>query len=437
LSEQEGAKKPSWAEGLLDEQAHAASHVGSNARLLAGPGTGKTWTLRARVEFLVLEKRIDADKITALTFTRAAAGELRQRVDRALEGKVATRPHITTLHSFALKTLLHNFDKLDALPRPLRIADDWEERNIVWEDLKAIIDADIPEVRKHFQALSADWDTLRVDEESPNPLHANPGFVGAWQEHRKVYGYTLRSELVYQLKRALEQRSDLEIKPAFSNLLVDEYQDLNKCDLAVVNSVTMRGAELYAAGDDDQSIYGFRYANPEGIRRFDQDYKPSTDLTLATCLRCDKSIMHLAHFVAQLDARRLDKPWEPRDAASEGEVHLLRFHNGESEAAAIASLSRYLIDEADIPPDEILILIRSDRNGAFSKPLAKLMAVAAVPFYVNVSNESVLDQKLGRSRVDSAATASAQQVCPSSLCTYLQSCQRRQQQFCTGISTVL
>jgi DNA helicase-2/ATP-dependent DNA helicase PcrA len=127
--------EPAWADGLLAEQRLAASHMGTNARLLAGPGTGKTYTLKARVAFLVVDQEIEPDAVVALTFTRAAAGELRSRVEKALEGEIAGRPRIMTLHAFALRTLMKNAELLDALPRPLRIADDWEERNIVQEDL--------------------------------------------------------------------------------------------------------------------------------------------------------------------------------------------------------------------------------------------------------------------------------------------------------------
>lgn len=390
------SQPPDWAAGLLPEQVPAASSVGSHSRLLAGPGTGKTWTLRARVEFLILEKKVEASAVTALTFTRAAASELRSRVDKALEGKVADRPNIMTLHAFALRTLIHNVGKLEALPEPLRIADDWEERNIIVEDLKAITGKTVKQVLESLQALSADWDTLRADANTPNPLRADPTFLGAWQEHRMIFGYTLRAELVYQLKRALEQRSDIKLVDDVEHLIVDEYQDLNACDLAVVMAIKSRGAELYGAGDDDQSIYGFRHANPEGIRRFEQDNSPSSSLALATCMRCDKSIMELARFVADLDARRLQKPWIARGDAGEGEVKLLRFPSGEDEALGIASVARHLIDEENVPPGEILILIRSDMNGAFSRPLAAAMATAGVPFYINVTGESILDTLEGR-----------------------------------------
>jgi ATP-dependent DNA helicase UvrD/PcrA len=385
-----------WADALLPEQKDAASHVPTNGRLLAGPGTGKTLTLRARVAFLILKQGLDPKDITALTFTRAAAAELRQRVDKALEGKVAGRPRIATLHSFALKVLLRNADLLDALPKPLRIADDWEERNIIQEDVGELLDAKISEVQAHLRALSADWDTLRADDEQPNPLQADPRFVGAWQEHRKLYGYTLRSELVYQLKRAIEQRDDLDFSGEIKQLLVDEYQDLNRCDLAVIESLARRGAVVFAAGDDDQSIYGFRHANPEGIRRFDKDYDPSKDLPLKTCMRCDKAVMELARFVANLDPKRLQKPWEPRPGAGDGQVSLIRFPDGDEEAQGVASLCKYLIADQKLKPDDILILIRSDKNGAFSKPLATQMAVAGVPFHLDIGSSSPLDSEAGR-----------------------------------------
>ena len=387
-----------WAKGLLEEQRKAASHTGSNARLLAGPGTGKTYTLKARVEYLVLEKQIDPESVTALTFTRAAAGELRKRVDDALAGKVAGRPHIMTLHAFALQTLLRNAERVDALPQPLRIADDWEERNIVQEDLKVRTNAArITTVQDNLQAVAADWDTLRADDTEPNPLKADAAFLGAWQQHRALYGYTLRSELVYQLKRALEQRSDFQLhSKELKHLLVDEYQDLNACDLMIIKALAAMRAEIYAAGDDDQSIYGFRHANPEGIRRFDKEHAPSTDLPLAVCMRCDSAIMELSRFVADLDPKRLPKPWNPRQGAGSGDVQLLSFESGDAEASGIASLCRYLIDEAGYEPDDVLILIRSDLRGAFSKPLAEQMRAADVQFNVNVGSPSPLDSPTGR-----------------------------------------
>ena len=251
----------SWETNLIDEQKRAASHVGTHARLLAGPGTGKTLVLTRRIVYLIEEKGVNPEQILALTFTRAAAFELKQRVAKELGDD--RMPKISTLHSFALRQLLRNSSRITSLPQPLRIADDWEERHIILEDLKRILNLEnIGEAKEFFSQLSADWESL-IEEENLTP---DPRFIGAWREHRKIFRYTLRSELVYQLKRSLEQISDFDLEHPILHLLVDEYQDLNKCDLAVIKAISNRGVEVFVAGDDDQSIYFFRKAHPDGIR---------------------------------------------------------------------------------------------------------------------------------------------------------------------------
>ena len=249
-----------WNEGLSPEQEEVARHIGSHGRLLAGPGTGKTRTLTGRIIYLVEELHVAPDDILAITFTRAAASELRSRVSRVLESSMV--PQIVTLHSFALSTILRR-GAGSRLPSPIRIADDYEERWIIQEDLKQYLNlGNISEVRDLIAQLSADWETLAADADGWERRFPSPLFYGAWREHRKIYGYTLRAELVYQLKLALEE-GEVHLAGCPSHVLIDEYQDLNSCDLAVVKCLSRSGAELYVAGDDDQSIYGFRYANPE------------------------------------------------------------------------------------------------------------------------------------------------------------------------------
>ena len=279
-----------WNDNLLDDQIDAASFYGSHARLLAGPGTGKTLSLTRRVLFLINEKEVDPSKITVLTFTRAAA-ELKNRIKNELDDE-SSLPHISTIHSFALKLLLKNPAR-ERLSQPLRIANDYEAEVIIKREIKSILGlTHIKEVDNLFNQLSADWETLSAELDGWADRFPDPRFLGAWQEHRSIYGYVLRSELVYQLKKALEE-GDLEFTQPIDYLLVDEYQDLNACDLAVIKSLTEYGAELFCAGDDDQSIYGFRYANPEGIRRFDKEYLSSESLELSICMRCDINILRL------------------------------------------------------------------------------------------------------------------------------------------------
>jgi len=371
------------------DQIKAIDHVGSHARLLAGPGTGKTKTLTRRVLSLILQHNADPETILLLTFTRLAAAQLKDEIKKVLEPLGKATPQVSTLHSFALRQILYNSSRIDALPRPIRIADDWEERHIIQEDLKGILNLkEIADVQKLINQLSTDWETLRVDEIGWEQQFPNPAFLGAWQGHKNQYGETLRAELVYQLKKQLNQNRDFQLDKEYKHILIDEYQDLNACDLAVVNELAKRGAELFVAGDDDQSIYGFRFATPTGIRNFDQFYQNAQKLALEICFRCDKNILHSAEFVASLDPARLPKPTRPKDEADDGEVLIVGFRDQTHEAESIAKKIKSLID-AGTNPDQITILLRSDRNGALSKPIIEMLKKQSVD--VSLSTDSELD----------------------------------------------
>ena len=384
-----------WDDDLLPEQRTAAAHLGSHARLLAGPGTGKTLTLTRHVCFLVAERNVPPGNILAVTFTRAAARELRQRVQKELGEEQC--PRISTLHSFALRQLLKNATRITDLPQPLRIADDWEERHIILEDLKTLLNlGHIDEARGLLGELSADWQSLTADEADWERRFPDPRFLGAWREHRRIFGYTLRSELVYQLKKALAQRGDFELEGPLEHLLVDEYQDLNRCDLAVVREIASRNVELFIAGDDDQSIYGFRKAHPEGIRRFPQDYPGAMELSLEVCKRCDCGILDLGLFVARQDHRRYPKEIRPEPGRGQGEVAILRFQDQDAEAAGIARLCTHLRDFHNLQPGNILILIRSDRNGVFSGPIRQRLEAAGLRVSAATDTAGPLDNVYGR-----------------------------------------
>ena len=108
------------------------------------------------------------------------------------------------------------------------------------------------------------------------------------------------------------------------------------------------------AGDDDQSIYGFRMAHPQGIRRFPRDYSNACHLTLDICKRCAKNILDLGLFVAEQDYDRDEKPL--RSERPGGEVALLRFSDQYEEAKGVGRICRCLIHKHGLLPDQILIL---------------------------------------------------------------------------------
>ncbi len=385
-----------WDENLTKKQKKAASHIGSHARLLAGPGTGKSLTMTRRILWLITQQNVPPNEILVLTFTRAATSELRRYVKDNLEGTSSRLPRVFTLHSFALRQLLRNAS-LTQLPQPLRIADDYEERWVIIEELKQLIDKDVKKVKELLNELSADWQRLTADSPDWERRFPDPSFLGAWNEHREIYGYTLRAELVYQLKRVLEEHEEsLDLEGPPKHVLIDEYQDLNACDLSVIKLLAKLGSEIYCAGDDDQSIYGFRFANPEGIRRFTTYYTPSTSLELDICQRCRKKILDYGLYVAKQDVRRIDKPIKPKDEIERGEVRVLRFPNQNEEAKGIAELCCWLIKFQGVSPDKILVLLRTDRNNQFSNPLRDALTEKGIPVGTVSTPLEPLNREQGR-----------------------------------------
>jgi superfamily I DNA/RNA helicase len=199
-----------WDEGLRPEQSNAVGANRGDHVLLAGPGTGKTFVLVRRVEFLIEVHGLDPSDITVLAFSRAAAAEMRHRLEERLDA-AATRVRISTLRSYALRELIRRGAR--QLPAPLRVAGDWEERHIVIEELADLLDRNVGEIHNRrgdgaLDRLADDWETLAVDGDDWEQGHPDGEFIGLWRRHREIYGYSLRSELVYQLLVELRTNPD-------------------------------------------------------------------------------------------------------------------------------------------------------------------------------------------------------------------------------------
>jgi len=278
----------------------------------------------------------------------------------------------STIHSFAISVLLRNPGAAQ-FPLPLRMADDWEDHELLRPTLADRVGVGIRDLDDLMHEMEANWQSL-VDEHDPEidpALRAR--FLGAFAEHRTVYGYTLLSELPNLLRQALTDHPDLE-GINYDLLIVDEYQDLNACDLEVLELLAEHGCAILAAGDDDQSIYSFRKAAPEGIRRFPDDYEESDSYPLSVSKRCGRRIIEWARFVIEGDPDRPERPpLTPDDGAADGEVALLSFANNDEEAQGVARLVERLINEDEIEPGEILVLHRGDFRGVFSRPIKALL----------------------------------------------------------------
>lgn len=234
---------------------------------------------------------------------------------------------------------------------------------------------------KLLREMAANWQSLRDDQDPKLDPQIRARFQGAWDEHRRIYGCTLLDELPYRLRTALRDQPNLQ-GIDYNLLIVDEYQDLNACDLDVLRFVAERGCSLIAVGDDDQSIYSFRKAAPDGIRDFPDHYPDSDDYPLSVTQRCGSRIIEWATHVIEGDT---DRPRRHRltvvRGSPGGEAALLSFDNHAHEAWGVASLVERLVNREHIEPAEILVLLRTDDKGRFSNPIKEHLRQVRIPCF--------------------------------------------------------
>src|SRR5437879_179304 len=146
------------------EQARILAHdISRSGRLLAGPGTGKSATLVALVDELM--DRPEPPRLKLLTFTRAATGELAKKVS---DHPAAATLRPSTIHSFAIRVLLANPGAAD-IPRPLRIADTWEEKEVVRPTLARRAGVTVTAIKRLIDEMAANWESLREEEDERVP----------------------------------------------------------------------------------------------------------------------------------------------------------------------------------------------------------------------------------------------------------------------------
>lgn len=347
---------------LSGEQRAVVNHdVQEHGRVLAGPGTGKSYAAVA-MRRLLTNERPDLD-VQMVTFTRAATQSLAQK----LEEHGVDVPPPSTIHSLALSLLLRH-EQIARVPFPLRIPDDYET-NKIRKDLarrlredgydyqdKRLISTHIknnlePEMAARWEAL--DEDLVLLTDIQPELRAA---YSRHWERHRAVLGYTLLAEIPYRAGHLLEDHHPNI--GALDFLLVDEYQDLNHADIRFLEELSDRGVRILAIGDDHQSIYGFRMAAPEGIRQFPEEFETDRTYNLTQCFRCGERIVEAATTLVEATAGPGERPPLRPAADHEGSFFYARFDNHEEEAAGVAEMIRARLDEG-VPPAEIAVLCRS------------------------------------------------------------------------------
>lgn len=369
----------------------AAAHDSSpQVRLVAGPGTGKSKAIEERVRWLI-QGGTPVEGIHVASFTRAASRDLQLRIrEHCLQSGVSDTQKIkaTTLHALALR-VLRIAGKLAAYPTEPMIMDDWELKNIFDGEFGKIYGINGPrcaEIRREHEAFwsTGHWNPANyIVPDPPITSSERSSFNSFYGTRTQTYSCVLPGDIIRQ---CIDEMNAGNLDPVsllnIQHLVVDEYQDLNPCDLEFINYMINRGVKTFVAGDDDQSIYSFRFASPQGIQNFVANNSSSGDHQLSDCFRCTNSVVQAANalILGSAQLHRLPKTLTSLYTAStpplEGQVLRWRFQTDTEENLAIVR-SCYDLIQAGIPPREIIVLLSNSQ--ALGNELKKAFADLGVP----------------------------------------------------------
>ncbi len=396
----------------LDEfQQAVVDHAEGPQLVLAGPGTGKTTTLVEAIVDRVERRGADPDSVLALTFSRKAAEQLRDRVTARL-GRTTSTTMCATFHSFAY-ALIRRYSPADLYAGPLRLLSA-PEQDVVLRELLA----DTPEAVRWPATLLRASQTRgfahevaavlgRAREKGLDPAalrslggeHDLPEFVAAgwfleqYLQNLDAQGATDYADLI---RRAVIEATEhqTELRGRFRHVFVDEYQDTDPGQVRLLRAIAGDGANLTVVGDPHQSIYAFRGAEVRGILDFpDQfrhrDGRPADVRALSRVRRFGPRVLIAGQRVAariplsgSIDAAARETFTRPESVVDGGRdrVEVITYDTERAEVERVADLLRRAHLEDAVPWSEMAVLVRSGRSSIPS--LRRGLAGAGVPVEV-------------------------------------------------------
>ena len=364
-----------WNEGLKGAHLQIASSNAKTVGILAGPGTGKTTNgLVPRIKRLLTEGQIKPSEILFLTFSRTAARDFMSKLEgEEGMGDVTAK----TFHSFCYQ-LLNRVDAFTYLDRTFdRIILDFEVKSLL-RDLPEKYGRILSEKDKLLQQYKNGWAKNPGDMPGnpPGPLEVEfEKDVITWLKKHKAI---LMDEVVQLAYRYLAANPHDEYLHKYKHIIVDEFQDLNIVEQKIVRELLGENASLCVAGDDDQSIYGFRNAFPSGI--IDFHLACEDKIEIEHCYRCPAPILNLANeLIGQVESRA-KRPLICGDDSKPGIVSHIQWRTSEQERDGLAQAIALDV-QAGVSPKDILVLIQSKIIGQNLRDKLRSMEVPVKSFY--------------------------------------------------------
>lgn len=368
---------------LNPQQQDAVTTVNGPLLVLAGAGTGKTKVITTRIAYM-LHKGIPPSSIVAVSFTNKAAREMRERVAGLVSDKAAKQVELSTFHSFALKLLRQNHE-LAGLKANFSIADERESMGLLRDTIKEQNLEEVIPAAVAAEKISQFKDKLFTEKrfEKSSKIFDRvllKNLFDAYNRRLRLFNLVDFDDIVYLLVLLLKENPDVlkKIQSRYPYLMVDEYQDTSNNQFELVRLLAGERENICVVGDDDQSIYSWRGANPESIQEFLRAFPKCKRVTLEQNYRCSPNILNAANAVISENQNRVGKTlW-----SNQPNQHFLRLHTAESErdeaifvADTIGSL-RYENENYD----SVAILVRANNQAL---PLEQVFQERNIPYIVH------------------------------------------------------
>ncbi len=350
--------------------------------VLAGAGSGKTRVLVHRIAWLIQVENVSPYAIMAVTFTNKAAGEMRGRIESLL-GVPAGGMWVGTFHGLAHRLLRAHWREAD-LPQTFQIIDADDQLRMVKRVMRAL---EVDESR--WPPKQAVWYINGRKDEGQRPEHiADTGdpFVrqmvriyAAYEEACRRAGAVDFAELLLRALELLRDNASLleHYRQRFRHILVDEFQDTNSLQYAWLRLIAGDKNPIFAVGDDDQSIYGWRGARIENILSFTKDHPQALTVRLEQNYRSTQNILDAANALIENNDGRMGKNlWT--DGERGDPVRLYTAFNEQDEARFVADRIREWIDQGN-RRDEVAVLYRSN---AQSRVFEETFMALGIPYRV-------------------------------------------------------
>ena len=370
-------------DSLNEAQREAVAAAPGNLLVLAGAGSGKTRVLVHRVAWLIQVEQIPAHAILAVTFTNKAAREMRGRIETML-GRPVGGMWVGTFHGLAPRVLRAHWQDA-GLSQQFQILDADDQFRLVKRVIKTL---ELDEAR--WAPRQAQAFINKQKDEGLRPQHLQPSgdffadtmidIYRQYEDERTRAGLLDFADLLLRTLELLRERPDIlgHYQRRFAHILVDEFQDTNAIQYAWLRHLAGANRNLFAVGDDDQSIYGWRGAKVENIQSFQHDYPDTQVIRLEQNYRSSGNILAAANALIAHNPTRLGKQLWTRDGEGEPIRRYTAFNEIDEARFVVERIRRYVEDEGQ-RRDECAILYRTT---AQSRLFEEALIQAQIPYRV-------------------------------------------------------